>query len=106
MLTGGMPIIRVIYGFSPSAMMIMYFAGLPHFSLKQQMMLKRLVHFVGCEDVTDYLDVLVDKDHSDAVYDALADTLIEHKDMFDSLDLCNIPAESPTYTELPFIAVQ
>lgn len=62
---------------------------------------QRSVHFIGCEDVTDYLDALVDKDHSDAVYNALADALIEYKEMYDSLDLCNIPAESPTYTDFP-----
>ena len=62
---------------------------------------KRVMHFVGCEDVTDYLDVLVDKDHSDEVYDALAKFLIENNDKYDAIDLCNIPATSPTYTQFP-----
>ncbi len=60
---------------------------------------KRVVHFVGCEDVTDYLDILVDKDHSDEVYSVLADFLIENQDKYDALDLCNIPAVSPTHTK-------
>ena len=64
---------------------------------------KRTMHFIGCEDVTDYVDVLVDKDNSEAVYQALASFLLEHKDSYDSLDLCNIPAESPTYTYFPSI---
>ncbi|GAB5492549.1 MAG: GNAT family N-acetyltransferase [Phototrophicaceae bacterium] len=64
---------------------------------------QRVVHFIGCEDVTDYVDVLVDKDNSEAVYQALADFFVEHKDNYDSLDLCNIPAESATYTYFPSV---
>lgn len=60
----------------------------------------RTLHFVGCEDVTDYVDMLVDENHSDAVYDSLAAALLEQRDQFDAIDLCNIPAASPTYTQL------
>ncbi|MEO1287541.1 MAG: hypothetical protein AAFV93_07220 [Chloroflexota bacterium] len=62
---------------------------------------KREVHIVGCVDVTDYIDLLIDKVHQEAVYDALADALVAHQDHFDSLDWCNIPATSPTYTDFP-----
>lgn len=62
---------------------------------------KRIVHFVGCKEVTDYSDILVDKNHSDKVYEALADFLLENQDKYDALDLCNIPAVSPTYTQFP-----
>lgn len=64
---------------------------------------QRTIHFVGCEDVTDYLDILVDKDYRDEIYNGLAKALIEHKDKFDAIDLCNIPAESPTHTDFPTI---
>lgn len=64
---------------------------------------QRIIHFVGCEDVTDYLDILVDKDYRDEIYNGLAKALIEHKDKFDTIDLCNIPAESPTHTDFPTI---
>lgn len=64
---------------------------------------QRIVHFIGCEDVTDYVDVLVDTDNSEAVYQALTNFLVEHKDSYDSLDLCNIPAESPTYIYFPAV---
>lgn len=57
---------------------------------------RRVVHFVGCEDVTDYLDLLVDKDHLEAVYEAFASALTEHRDQYDAIDLCNIAAASPT----------
>ncbi|MCA9913891.1 MAG: hypothetical protein KC496_11105, partial [Anaerolineae bacterium] len=55
----------------------------------------RNLHFVGCEDVTDYLDLLIDKDHLEAVYATLASYLCEMQDTFDVLDLCNIPEASP-----------
>lgn len=59
---------------------------------------KRIVRFVGCEDVTDYLDMLVDRDVSDEVYSALASAFASHHDLFDVIDLCNVPAESPSCT--------
>lgn len=62
---------------------------------------ERLVHFVGCEDVTDYLDVLVDRDHLNDVYQALAEALADHHEKFDALDLCNIPGGSNTCRMLP-----
>jgi CelD/BcsL family acetyltransferase involved in cellulose biosynthesis len=62
---------------------------------------RRLVHFIGCEDVTDYLDIVAHRDHHTAVYEALADALIEQRDQYDALDLCNIPQDSPTYTQFP-----
>ena len=64
---------------------------------------QRILHFVGCEDVTDYLDLLVDKEYHDGVYAELAKFLLQHKDKFDCIDLCNIPSESPTYTDFPSI---
>lgn len=64
---------------------------------------KGSLHFVGCEDVTDYLDVLVDKDQLEAGYVALANALAEMRDSFDVIDLCNIPEASPTLSMLPLI---
>jgi len=66
----------------------------------------RAVHFVGCEDVTDYLDIIVDKDYVDVVYDALAEVFVEQRNNFDSLDLCNIPADSPTCSLFPEILLK
>lgn len=57
----------------------------------------RNVHFVGCEDVTDYLDIIVHQNYETEVYQTLADYLAENKGAnFDAIELCNIPAESPT----------
>lgn len=61
----------------------------------------RTLHLVGCEDVTDYVDFLVDAGYADTVFAAIADALIEHKDKYDQIDFCNIPAESQTYTAFP-----
>lgn len=62
---------------------------------------ERSLHFVGCEDVTDYLDFIVDKQHQDVVYRMIAETLLANRHAFDTLDLCNIPQESPTFQNFP-----
>jgi CelD/BcsL family acetyltransferase involved in cellulose biosynthesis len=59
---------------------------------------KKVLHFVGCEDVTDYLDIIVHKEHAETVYTALANFLSENQAMFDVIDLCNIPEASLTRT--------
>jgi len=61
----------------------------------------RYVRIIGCVDVTDYLDFIVDADYADTVYEAFADYFIENRDKFDVLDLCNIPQESVTLKLLP-----
>lgn len=57
---------------------------------------QRIVRCIGCEDVTDYLDLIVDADRASTVYAAIAEHLIKQHDKFDAISLCNIPAESPT----------
>ena len=61
----------------------------------------RSVQIIGCVDVTDYLDFIVDEDHLDAVYSAFADYFAAHRADFDILDFCNIPFDSPTQRLLP-----
>ena len=62
----------------------------------------RAVHFVGCIEVTDYLDFIVDKDHAEAVYAEFVQYFKNHRgDTFDFLDFCNVPQESLTYEILP-----
>lgn len=55
---------------------------------------KRLLHFVGCEDVTDYLDVIAECGQEEAVAQALAEWFWAHRAAFDGFDLCNIPQHS------------
>ncbi len=61
----------------------------------------RSVQIIGCVDVTDYLDFIVDEADLDAVYAAFADYLMAHRDRYDLLDFCNIPDDSPTRRLLP-----
>lgn len=60
----------------------------------------RALRFVGSEDVTDYLDLIVDRDHQGVVYDAFVQTVLDHPDRYDFVDFCNIPAGSPTLDAL------
>lgn len=66
----------------------------------------RSVRIIGCVDVTDYLDFIVDKDHTDAVYSKFVDYFVNRRDIFDVLDFCNIPQNSVTNTILPELLQQ
>ena len=61
----------------------------------------RSLRIIGCVDVTDYLDLIVDKDHLSKVFAVFADCLLAERDAFDKLDICNIPHDSPTREILP-----
>jgi CelD/BcsL family acetyltransferase involved in cellulose biosynthesis len=63
----------------------------------------RVIRSIGCVDVTDYLDVIVDKDCTTPILDCFASYLAAHSNRFDLLDLCNIPEHSPTYEHFPKI---
>jgi CelD/BcsL family acetyltransferase involved in cellulose biosynthesis len=61
---------------------------------------ERMVRSIGCVDVTDYLDIIVDRDHVNAVCNCIADHVDQSRDQFDAVDLCNIPEKSPTREKL------
>lgn len=61
---------------------------------------QRELSFVGCVDVSDYLDLLVDKDHVKDVYQALLDCLDSSSLAWDKLYLCSLPQRSITHTHL------
>lgn len=66
---------------------------------------ERALAIVGCVDVSDYLDVIVAREHSERVYAALLDTLLRPDfPPWDWLHLCNLPAASPTNTQLKMLA--
>lgn len=66
---------------------------------------ERALALVGCVDVSDYLDVIVAREHTQAVYAALLDTLLRDDfPRWDWLHLCNLPAASPTNTQLKTLA--
>ncbi len=56
---------------------------------------------IGCVDVTDYLDFIVDRDHLQPALAAFADYLQDQRASIGLLDLCNIPDNSPTRQILP-----
>lgn len=66
----------------------------------------KVVRIIGCIDVTDYLDFIVDKDHQKAVYTTFAEYFANHRDQFDVLDFCNIPEASITNQIFPNILIQ
>ncbi|HVU09992.1 MAG TPA: GNAT family N-acetyltransferase [Phototrophicaceae bacterium] len=69
--------------------------------LIQQTNGERVVRTIGCVDVTDYVDIIVDQDHTEAVQDAFAAFLKDNHEAFDRINLCNIPEASPTLAHFP-----
>jgi CelD/BcsL family acetyltransferase involved in cellulose biosynthesis len=65
----------------------------------------RSLQVVGCIEVSDYLDLIVEADEEDAVYAAFLDWLAspEAPD-WDLVDLCNQPQTSLAHTRLPELA--
>lgn len=64
-----------------------------------------VIRFIGCVEVSDYLDFIVAAGHESAVYAALMDYL--HRPAappWGRLDLCNIHQDSPTLVHLPPLA--
>lgn len=57
---------------------------------------KNEVCFVGCVNVSDYLDILVDNQYQQEVYDALANCLSNEFTDWQCLFLCSLPENSPT----------
>lgn len=62
---------------------------------------QRELTFVGCVDVSDYLDLLVDKNHVPDVHQALLDCLDRDDSLaWDKLYLCSLAHYSSTHTQL------
>jgi CelD/BcsL family acetyltransferase involved in cellulose biosynthesis len=55
---------------------------------------------IGCRDVSDYLDLIIEEGQEDAVYRALLDYLGREAQDWDLIDICNIPQDSLTHTRL------
>jgi len=65
---------------------------------------RRVMEFVGCFDVSDYLDIIADREYVEEVCRAAMDTLAGGEIEWDVLSLCNIPEASPTRTLLAELA--
>ncbi len=62
---------------------------------------ERVVRTIGCVDVTDYVDVIVDKAFLQPVLACFASVLNDNSGKFDRINLCNIPEASPTLAIFP-----
>ncbi len=80
--------------------------GIAPWFIQEHPQLGRVVRTVGCVEVTDYLDVIIDRDCITLVLDALANYLVEQRDKFDVIDLCNLPESSPTPEMFPIYLQQ
>ncbi len=67
---------------------------------------QRELSFVGCVDVSDYLDLLVDKDYVEAVHQALLNCLAGDSLLWDKLYLCSLPHNSITHAHFAEVARQ
>jgi CelD/BcsL family acetyltransferase involved in cellulose biosynthesis len=63
-----------------------------------------ILSLVGCRDVSDYLDLIIERGQEDGVYHALLDYLQNGDLDWDLADLCNIPQGSLTFVRLRALA--
>ena len=63
-----------------------------------------ILHLVGCRDVSDYLDLIVEQGQEDIVYPALLDYLETEGPEWGLADFCNIPEGSTTFVRLRELA--
>jgi CelD/BcsL family acetyltransferase involved in cellulose biosynthesis len=75
----------------------------PLFSIQDQEG-KTTIHVVGCRDVSDYLDLIIERGQEEPVYQALLDYLEDEAAAWDIVDLCNIPQDSLTFVRLRELA--
>ncbi len=59
-------------------------------------LIDRELHFVGCVDVSDYLDILVDRNYAAQAYQAIFDYLAEMDDVWDRGFFCSLSEKSDT----------
>ena len=57
------------------------------------------VRGIGCVEVTDYYDLIIDRNHIPEVMQCFCDVLVQNDELV-GLNLCNIPANSPTLQHL------
>lgn len=67
---------------------------------------ERVVRGIGCVDVTDYVDVIIDAACYDQVLSRFAAYLYEYRAHYDRINLCNVPHHSPTLTHFPQLLEQ
>lgn len=83
-----------------------YLVGLAPWFIEEHREQGYVVRSIGCVEVTDYLDLIIDKDYVEPVLSCFAAFLFEHQLEFDLVDLCNLPEASPVHTLFPVILSQ
>lgn len=61
----------------------------------------RVIRPIGCVEVTDYLDVLVRPEYREAFFAGVADQLLDRRDSYSRVNLCNNQDGSPILEILP-----
>lgn len=71
-------------------------------------LLDGLLYFNGCVEETDYLDLIAPAERAETVWTAIINHLChsQHPSPWRGLDLCNVPAASPSRTILPRLAAE
>lgn len=67
---------------------------------------ERIVSAIGCIDVTDYVDVIIDQECTETVLNCFASFLQARASAYDRIDLCNFPQNSPTLSHFPELLQQ
>jgi CelD/BcsL family acetyltransferase involved in cellulose biosynthesis len=62
---------------------------------------RRVVRLIGCVDVTDYVDLIINPAQLELTLQAMVQFLAESRSEFEWLDFCNLPEASPVYRCLP-----
>lgn len=62
---------------------------------------ERVLRGVGCVEVTDYVDFIVDQDCTEQVFGCFAEVLAQNADRYDRINFCNLPHTSPTHEQFP-----
>ena len=78
--------------------------GIAPFFRTEDSLGQQVIEFVGCFDVSDYLDVIADREHVEMVCRAVMEVLTDGEISWDVLSLCNIPEASSTRTILAGLA--
>ena len=75
--------------------------GIAPWFIEQHPQHGRVVRSIGCVEVTDYLDLIADREHTQVVFEAFTTYAAQHRDIFDVIDLCNLPQDSLGYLQFP-----
>ena len=62
---------------------------------------ERVLSLVGCKEVTDYLDIIIDREALDDLLPAVVDQICAMQPLYDRIEICNVPEASPVLKALP-----